>query len=77
MVILKGVLKNGIGNVTFSNDGKKIAACSLDDERSIAIYDIETAIAKGKTISKKFGNEDGLLATGKITREPIFDIKFE
>ncbi|KRX05725.1 WD40-repeat-containing domain [Pseudocohnilembus persalinus] len=77
LVILKGVLKNGIGNVTFSNDGKKIAACSLDDERSIAIYDIETAIAKGKTISKKFGNEDGLLATGKITREPIFDIKFE
>jgi hypothetical protein len=38
---LKGVLKNGIGCVAISNDGKKIAATSLDEDHCIAIYDIE------------------------------------
>ena len=44
MVVFKGILKNGIGNVCFSNDGKKIAASALDEEHTIVIYDVEKAV---------------------------------
>lgn len=44
-VVFRGVLKNGIGNVCFSNDGKKIAAAALDEEHTVAIYDLEKAFS--------------------------------
>lgn len=42
-IVYKGVLKNGIGNVCFSNDGKRIAACALDEDHTIAIYDVHVS----------------------------------
>lgn len=50
-IVFRGVLKNGIGNVCFSNDGKKIAA--IDEEHTIAIYDLEKAMMCKINPSKK------------------------
>jgi len=76
LVVFKGVLKNGIRNVCFSNDGKKIAACALDEQHTIAIYDVEKAILSKQNPNKK-NNDDGLISTGKLARTPIFDLKFD
>lgn len=74
--MFRGILKNGISNVCFSNDGKKIAACSMDEEHTMALYDIDKAIISRLNPSKK-NYDDGLIATGKLTRAPVFDIKFD
>ena len=42
-IAFRGVLKNGISNVAFSNDGKKIVAAAMDEEHTIAIYDVDKA----------------------------------
>lgn len=52
-IVFRGVLKNGIGSVCFSNDGKKIAAAAMDEEHTIAIYDLEKAIMCKVNPSKK------------------------
>ena len=52
-IVFRGVLKNGIGNVCFSNDGKKIAAAAMDEEHTIAIYDLEKAMMCKINPSKK------------------------
>jgi len=43
-IVFRGVLKNCIGNVCSSNDGKKIAAAAMDEEHTIAICDLEKAM---------------------------------
>lgn len=69
----KDQLLNGISHCTFSNDGSLIAAVSMDDDHSIAIYDI----AKGIAYRKDPKNPDfGLVAMGKITKQDVFDIRF-
>jgi len=36
--------KKGISRVCFSNDGRKIAACGLDSEHTIVIFDLEKSL---------------------------------
>ena len=75
-IVIKGILKNGIGALDISHDGKKIAATALDPDHTIAIYDIY----KGYNQRLDPGNsgcEDALIATGKLTKNFIFDIKFD
>jgi len=69
-------LKSGIGCVTISTDGKKVAASALDDDHCIVIYDIEKGIT-GRMNPTKKNSDDGLIATGKSTRNFIFDLKFD
>jgi microtubule-associated protein-like 6 len=64
---------NGIANTCFSNDGTMVAAIGMDEDHSLAIYDI----AKGIAYRNDPKNPDfGLIATGKITKRDLFDIKF-
>lgn len=39
--VCKGVLTIGISNLTFSNDGRKLAAIGMDEDQCVAIYDLE------------------------------------
>lgn len=73
-------MKKGVVNVCFSHDGKRIAASSLDEDHTIAVYDIEAAIsarenpkpaAKGKEVVSA-----GLIAIGKGTKAEILDLRF-
>ncbi|EAR94225.2 HELP domain protein (macronuclear) [Tetrahymena thermophila SB210] len=74
--VFKGVIKNGVSSVAISQDGKKIAAISLEKESSIVIYDLEKAIQQRLNPTKR-SNDDGLLATGKLTNKEVFDAKFD
>ena len=42
--VWKDQLKNGIANCCFSNNGKMVAGIAMDDDHSIAIYDIGRGI---------------------------------
>lgn len=48
----------------------------MDDEHTVAIYDLDKAIMSRQNPSKK-NQDDGLIATGKLTRAPVFDLKFD
>lgn len=51
-----------------------VVAVAMDDDHSIAIYDID----KGMAFRKNPKNTDfGLVATGKMTVKEVFDIKFQ
>ena len=67
-------MKNGIANCSFSNNGQMVVAVAMDDDHSVAIYDIH----KGIAFRKDPKNPDfGLVATGKMTKREVFDIKFQ
>lgn len=69
----KDQLTNGIANVAFSNNGQMVAAVAMDDDHTIAVYDI----AKGIAYRKDPKNTDfGLVALGKMSKREVFDIKF-
>lgn len=70
-IILKGVLEKGIVNVCFSNDGKRFAASSLDEEHNIVVYDISKELATKENPSKT-----GLIAKGKGAKAEILDMRF-
>lgn len=66
-------LLNGISNCCFSNDGSMVAGCAMDDNHSIAVYDVK----KGTEFNKDPSNKDfGLIAMGKITKCEVFDMRF-
>jgi microtubule-associated protein-like 6 len=69
-------LREGIGNIAFSNDGKRVAACALDADHTLAVYDIDRAVQSRLNPNKK-NSDEGLIATGKLTRVPVFDVRFE
>jgi WD40 repeat protein len=71
--VFRGVLKQGVSYITFSNDGKKIAAVGMDDDHCIVVYDVDKALS-----SRGQGRrEDFLVASGKGPRSEVFDIKFD
>jgi hypothetical protein len=49
----------------------------LDEEHTVAIYDVEKAIGFRSNPSKKNSNDEGLISTGKLTRNPVFDLRFD
>ncbi|CAD8200325.1 unnamed protein product [Paramecium octaurelia] len=71
--LFNDVLKNGISNCCFSNDGKSVAAIAMDDDHFMAVYDIEIAINLRKDPKNQ---ASPLIASGKLTKQEIFDIKF-
>ena len=42
--VFRGILKQGVGYITFSNDGKKIAATGMDEDHCIVVYDVDKAL---------------------------------
>ena len=50
-----------------------VAAVGMDDDHSIAIFDIKKSI---KYRSDPSNQDNGLIATNKITKNNVFDIKF-
>lgn len=80
---IRGVLQKGINCVCFSNDGRRIAAAGLDDDHCLVVYDLEKAINSKQnplgSFKPKVLNDlgGGLLASGKTTRNEIFDLKFD
>ncbi|CAK72848.1 unnamed protein product (macronuclear) [Paramecium tetraurelia] len=61
----KGVLRRGVQCLSFSNDGKKLAAVGMDDDHTLVVYDVDT------------DSNQALLASGKGPRSFVFDIKFD
>jgi microtubule-associated protein-like 6 len=41
--VFNDLLKNGISNCCFSNDGKSIAGIAMDDDHFMTVYDLEIA----------------------------------
>jgi WD40 repeat protein len=74
IAVWKDQLSNGIANCCFSTSGRYVAAIAMDDDHSIAVYDIN----KGIEYRKDPRNSDfGLIALGKVTKKDVFDIKFD
>lgn len=71
--VFRGNLKNGVSNVAFSNDGKKIVAIGMDPEHCIVIYDVDKAL-QGRGSGKR---DDFLISSGKGLKNQIFDVKFD
>ena len=71
IIMLKGELEKGIVNICFSNDGKRFAASSLDEEHNIVVYDIAQELA-----TKENPKKTGLLAKGKGAKADILDMRF-
>ncbi|CAD8171847.1 unnamed protein product [Paramecium pentaurelia] len=69
----KGILRQGVQCLAFSNDGKKLAAVSMDDDHTLVVYDVD----KGIDARLKGDISQALLATGKGPRSFVFDIKFD
>lgn len=65
---IQGVLKKGVMQVAFSNDGKYLAASAMDDEHCVAVYEWA---AKPKT-----GQALVPIASGKGTRANILSLGF-
>lgn len=69
---LKGVLKKGISHLCFSNNGKKLAASSMDENQTVMIYDLQVL-----SNSKTFNKLEGSVCIGNGPREKILDMKFD
>jgi hypothetical protein len=69
---IQGLLKDGISQICFSNNGKKLAASSMDSNQTIAIYDIARLYG-----NKQMNKLEGLICTGKGPKEPILALKFD
>jgi hypothetical protein len=41
--LFKGIIKKGVSQVCFSNNGKLVAGIGLDEDHCLAIYDLEKA----------------------------------
>lgn len=63
--LFNDVLKNGISNCCFSNDGKSVAAVAMDDDHFMAVYDIDIAVNSRKDPKNK---ASPLIAGGKLTK---------
>lgn len=37
-------MKDGVNNIAFSNDGKKLVGIGMDKEHTIVIYDVDKAL---------------------------------
>lgn len=42
--VLRGILKYGISNLAFSNDGKKLVAVGMDEDHCLVVYDVDKAM---------------------------------
>lgn len=70
--VISGLLKDGISQLCFSNNGKKLAASCMNSNQTIAVYDMP------KLMSSKHSNKlDCLSYSGKGPKEPILDMKFD
>ena len=69
----KGVLKQGVGYLNFSNDGTKLVAVDMSTNHCIVVYDVDKALSGRGSGSK----DDFLLASGHGPRSEVFDVKFD
>lgn len=47
----KGVLRSGVNNLSFSNDGKKLAAVGMDADHTIVVYDVDKSLqSRGNSV---------------------------
>ena len=70
----KDKLEKGISNVCFSNDGTMVAAAALDDDHSIAIYDVKRGMKFRQNAKLQ---DQGLVVFGKGTKSVILDLRFD
>lgn len=75
-ITFAGILKKGIGQVSICSENKRIAATGLDEDHTLVIYDYQKAIEAKLNPNKKNLN-DGLIATCKLTKAAVFDLKFD
>lgn len=73
--IFQGDLQKGIAQVTFSNNGKKLAAIANDDDHTIAIYDLEKFL--NPSYDKRKSKTDGSIIVGKGPKAGVLDARFD
>jgi len=66
--MLQGSLFKGIKSITFSPNGKLLAASAFDDDHTIAIYDWQAKLKPGEALKP--------IATGKGTKANILSLGF-
>jgi WD40 repeat protein len=71
VLIERSVLSRGVNLLAFSDSGRYLASVGLDDDHSIAIYNLEkeTLVAKekvdrAKTLGLAFGSDSDIVAVG-------------
>lgn len=69
---LRGLLKDGIAFLCFSNDGRKLAAVDMSENRTVVIYDFYKLIQ-----NKAPELKDQVIAIFKGPSRPVFDIVFD
>lgn len=66
-------MKQGVGNIAFSNDGKKLVAVGMDTDHLIIVYDVDKAMTfRGLGVK-----ENPVMASGKGPKSFVFDVKFD
>lgn len=68
------MLSKGICHVTISHNGKMLAACGMDRDHCIVIYDLEKVL-RGVPIGHNIN--DYVLAIGNTTQASVMDLKFD
>ena len=68
---LRGLLKDGIGFLCFSNDGRSLAAVDMSENRTVVIYNFYKLIQ-----NKAPDFKDQVIAMFKGPSRPVFDIVF-
>ena len=68
IVLITAPLTKGVKTISFSNDGKYLAASAMDDEHMIAIFEWQAKPKKGKVLAP--------IAHGKGSRANLFSIAF-
>ena len=71
--IINAPLKRGISHLAFSSDGKKLAAVSIDQHHSVAIFDVAKILASKGDVQPA----DCVLAYNRGPSDSIFHICFD
>jgi WD40 repeat protein len=72
--VFQGVLKRGICHVAISHNGKMLAACGMDPDHCIVIYDLEKVL-RGVPLGHNIN--DYTIAVGNVTKANIMDLSFD
>ena len=65
---LHGTLTKGVQRLAFSDDGSLLAATGMDEEHTLAVYDVSSA--------KKGGTKFPLITSGKGSKANVLHILF-
>jgi microtubule-associated protein-like 6 len=70
----QGVLKRGICHLAISHNGCMLAACGMDTDHCIIIYDLEKVL-RGVPLGHNIN--EYILAVGNTTKANIMDLSFD